>query len=157
MIRKKRQPNHSAFTLVEVAMASGVLALALVGMIQVIISGSEMLDVSRKQTVAMQIIHGQVENIRLRDWNEILALTTPLTVAVDAGDNNATGYKFIFGPNLPTVTKGFTCTRTISAVRTDLKQVTFTVTWTGNTGRSYTRKGSTYVGKNGLYVTYQRS
>ena len=41
--------------------------------------------------------------------------------------------------------------------RTDLKQITFTVSWTGNTGRSYTRSGSTYVGKNGLYVTYQRS
>ncbi len=137
--------------------AAAVMILAIVGMIQVIVSGSEMLDVSRKQTIAMQIIHGQLEQIRLSSWTQIGALGASDTVSVDAGDNNASGKKFIFGTNLPAIAKGFRCTRTIATVRTDLKQVTYTVTWTGNTGRSYSRSGSTYVGKNGLYVTYQRS
>jgi len=79
------------------------------------------------------------------------------TVSVEAGDNTSSGKMFIFGANLPTIAKGFTCTRTISDVRTDLKQVTISVTWTGSTGKTYTRSGSTYVAKDGLYVTYQRS
>jgi hypothetical protein len=137
-------------------MASCVMILAIVGMIQVVTSGSEMIDVARKQTIAMQVIHGQIEQIHLNTWAEVTAMGTPRTVNV-AGDNTASDYMFVFGVNLPTITNGYRCTRTIANVRTDLKQVTFTVTWTGNTGRLYSRSSSTYVGKNGLYVTYQRS
>ncbi len=143
--------------MVEVTVAAGVMALALVGMIQVVVSGSEMLDVARKQTIAMQIIHGQIDQIRLLTWTQVGTLGTTDTRAVDAGDDLTSGKMFVFGPNLPVVAKGFTLTRTIATVRTDLKEVTFTVTWKGNTGRSHTRTGSTYVGKNGLYVSYQRS
>lgn len=138
--------------------ATAVVTLGLVGMIQAVVSCSEMLDLAKKQTVANQIIHGQLNNIRLSNWTEIGLLAASTTVSVDAADqtaNNAAG--FIFGSSLPGVSKNFTCTRTISTVRTDLKQVTYSVTWRGNTGRTYTRTGSTYVGKNGLYVTYQRS
>jgi type II secretory pathway pseudopilin PulG len=158
MPRKPRiSRTLAAFTLVEVMVAAAVMILAIVGMIQVIVSGSEMLDVSRKQTIAMQIIHGQLEQIRLSNWSQVSALGTSDTVLVDAGDNTNSNVMFVFGSNLPSVAKGFRCKRTIVDVRTDLKQVTYTVTWTGNTGRTYSRTGSTYVGKNGLYVTYQRS
>ena len=157
MLHSRSLSPKAGFTLVEVMVAAGVMILAIVGMIQVVISGSEMLDVSRKQTIAMQIIHGQIDQIRLKNWTEIATLGASDTVQVEAGDNTAAGSMFIFGTNLPTIAKGFQCKRTITTVRTDLKQVTFTVTWTGNTGRSYSRTGSTYVGKNGLYVTYQRS
>lgn len=154
-----RKPAHSpGFTLVEVMFAAGVLALAIVGMIQAVVSGSEMLDLSRKQTIAAQIIHGQIDQMRLNNWSEISALAATATVNVDAANqaaNIAAG--FAFGPNLPAVCKDFTCTRTIANVRTDLKRMTFTVSWKGNTGRSYSRTGTTYVGKNGLYVTFQRS
>ena len=153
MRRKPNSGREKAFTLIEVMVAAGVLVLTITGMIQVIVSGTEMLDVSRKQTIAMQIIHGQLDNIRLSDWNAVENLNTPRTVTVASGDQQG----FVFGSNLPAISPGFRCTRTISEVRTDLKQVTFTVTWTGRTGRTYTRTGSTYVGKNGLYVTYQRS
>ncbi len=152
-----RKSQQRGLTLVEVMLAATVLALALVGMIQVVVSGSEMLDVSRKQTIAMQIIHGQIEQVRLLNWTQIGTLGSTDTVSVEAGDNTLSTKMFIFGTNLPAIAKGFTCTRTISDVRTDLKQVTITVTWTGSTGRTYSRSGSTYVAKDGLYVTYQRS
>jgi Tfp pilus assembly protein PilV len=141
---KVRQFRADAFTLVELMIAAGVMLAGIVGMIQVVISGSEMLDVSRKQTVAMQIIHGQIDGIRLNDWSTVNGLPTSST--------NVT-----INSSLQTVSNGFTCRRTISSVKTNLKQVTFTVTWTSNTGRTYSRSGSTYVSKNGLYVTYQRS
>ena len=46
----------AGFTLVEVMMASGVMILCIVGMIQVISSGAAMIDLSRKQTIATQIM-----------------------------------------------------------------------------------------------------
>jgi Tfp pilus assembly protein PilV len=152
---KCKSHNVSGFTLVEVMIAAAVMVLTIVGMIQVVVSGSEMLDVARKQTIAMQIIHGQLDQIRLKDWTEVGALSASRSVSVEAGDDTTNA--FVFGTNLPAIAKGFQCSRTITTVRTDLKQITYTVTWKGNTGRNYSRTGSTYVGRNGLYVTYQRS
>lgn len=124
--------------------AAGVMLAGIMGMIQVVISGSEMLDVSRKQTVAMQIIHGEIDNIRLSDWTTVNALPTAST-------------SITISSSLQAVSNGFACRRTISTVKSNMKQVTYTVTWTSNTGRTYSRSGSTYLSKNGLYVTYQRS
>jgi Tfp pilus assembly protein PilV len=158
MNRTMRVCRARALTLVEVMVAAAVLALAVVGMIQVVVVGSEMLDLSRKQTIAAQIIHGQIDLTRLRDWAEVEALDSDRTVAVDAADQAANiSEGFVFGTELPKIARGFACRRVVSIVRTDMKQITFTVTWTGGTGRTYSRSGSTYVGRNGLYVTYQRS
>ncbi|HVS51720.1 MAG TPA: hypothetical protein VHD62_05140 [Opitutaceae bacterium] len=159
MNTKVPRPSTDAFTLLEVVMAAAVMLAGIVGMIQVVISGSEMLDVARKQTIAMQIIHGQIDNVRLSDWGTVsgLASYNSYQATVDASDQSTNIAKgFVFGSNLPGAAKGFKCTRSVATPKTNLLQVTYTVTWTGNTGRSYTRTGSTYVSKNGLYVTYQR-
>lgn len=136
-------------------MAAAVLALGIVGMIQAVISGTEMMDVARKQTIAMQIIRGQIEHVRVMTWNDVGRFAATKTVSVEQGDDASSD--FIFGTNLPGISKNFQCTRTVATVRPDLKQVTYTVTWRGAGGRTYTRSSSTYVAKNGLYVTYQRS
>ena len=124
-------------------MAAAVMLAGVVGMIQVITSGSEMIDLSRKQTIATQIIHSEIDKLHLSDWTSVSALPAAATVTINS--------------SLQNVSQGFTCTRVISTVKTGMKKVTFTVTWKGNTGRSYARSSATYFGKNGLYVTYQRS
>lgn len=174
MTVKKRHARAGGFTLVEVMVAAVVMLMAIVGMMQVITYGSEMLDLARKQTLAMQIVHGQLDNLRLSDWTTISAYPASRTVNVDASNQTTNiSYGFVFGPvktsnnpgdvdltdnvlTLPELATGFTCTRTVTTVRTDLKQITFSVAWRSNTGRQYTRSGSTYFGRNGLYVTYQR-
>lgn len=171
MLARKQHAKSGGFTLFEVMMAAAVMLMAIVGMIQVITYGSGMLDLARKQSIAMQIIHGQLDNLRLNTWTTVNAYPASRTVNVDNSDQTTNiSYGFVFGPvgagdvvdttdsvlTLPELAKGFTCTRTITTVRTDLKQITFSVTWRSNTGRQYTRSGSTYFGKNGLYVTYQR-
>ena len=138
--------GNRAFTLLEVMVAATVMMFGVVGMIQVVVSGSEMLDVARRQTVATQIIHSQIDQYRAAiptSWSSISNGTTTV-------DLSATSFA--------AVSSGFSCSRTIANVKTDgtLKKVTYTVTWTGNTGQSYTRTGSTYIGKNGLYVAFQR-
>ena len=135
--------HEKAFTLLELMMAAAVLLAGVMGMTQVLISGSEMIDVSRKQTIATQIIHGEIDKLHLSDWTVVSALPASASVTINSSFQG--------------ITSGFNCTRTVASVKTNMKKITFTVTWTGNTGRSYSRSSSTYFGKNGLYVTYQRS
>ena len=135
---------NGAFTLVEVLLAAVVMLVGVVGMIDAIKIGSEMLDLSRRQTVAIQIIHGEIDRVRLSSWTDVQQL--PATSSYDLSNTGFQG-----------ISQGFSCTRVVSDERTDLKKITYTVTWKGNTGRSYSRSSSTYVGKNGLNVAYQRS
>jgi Tfp pilus assembly protein PilV len=141
--RSIRRAN-GAFTLVEVLMAAVIMLVGVVGMIDAIKIGSELLDLSRKQTIAIQIIHSEIDRVRLSTWTDIQQL--PATANYDLSNTGFQG-----------ISQGFSCTRVVSDVRADLKKITYTVTWKGNTGRSYGRSSSTYVGKNGLYVAYQRS
>ena len=143
MSLRDRHVTQKGFTLIEVLLAAVVMLAGIVGMMQAVTSGSEMLDVSRKQTTATQIIHGEIEKVRVQDWSEITVLDpTPTVLPLNS--------------SFQAINSSFKCSRAITDVKTDLKQVTYTVTWVGNTGHSYSRSGSTYVGRNGLYVAYQR-
>ena len=163
-----RRRRRKAFTIVEVMMAAVVMLAGVVGMMQVIVSGSEMIDISRKQTVATQIIHGEIDRIRLSNYSQLSNGSTTILLADSASpDNSSARYTRTAYPEMWQTLTGstFTCTQVISDVRTDLKKIVYTVTWIGNTNRvtgstnsrRYTRSGSTYFGKNGLYVTYQRT
>ena len=59
------------FTIMEVALAATVLALTLMGMIEVVETGSQMLDLSRKQTMAAQILHSEIDQLRLQSWQTV--------------------------------------------------------------------------------------
>ena len=162
----------------EVALAATVLALTLTGMIQVVTSGTEMLDLSRKQTIALQILHGEIDQLRIQSWPTLTGYNT-------MGSSTGTGY-----PSLPTTLTSandpalaaliaaspqiqsiYTLTRSVTSVQPyqdpqtsppytsapQLLQVTFTITWTGATGHTYSRTSTTLVGANGLFLAYQRS
>jgi len=64
------------FTIIEVALAATVLALTLVGMIGVIESGAATLDLSRKQTIAGQILHEEIDNLHMQSWATVTAYPT---------------------------------------------------------------------------------
>jgi hypothetical protein len=76
-----------AFTLAEVMMATVVTLVAVVGLVQAVTIGAEMLDVSRKQTVAMQLIRNEIEGVHLKDWNSVKELAPP-----PIGHTPCTGY-----------------------------------------------------------------
>ena len=61
----------------------------------------------------------------------------------------------------PTVAPRFRLRRDVTPIDTSsgvgMKQVTFTVTWTGYDGRSLSRESTTYYGQNGLYDYYYNS
>jgi hypothetical protein len=112
-----------------------------------------MLDVSRRQLAAEQIIHSEIDQLRLQSWNTIASLPAAATPV--------TSSSIIYLD--PAATSNFTCTYQAQLVQDavgttiPVYQVTFTVSWTGITGFSYQRVGTTYVGKNGLQLSYQRS
>jgi hypothetical protein len=137
----------------EVALAATVLALTLTGMIQVIESGSQMLDVSRKQTIASQILDDELVQLRLQSWATIsgyTSFTQPTTVPISSTFASA-------------AESNFTCTQSATVVKTDANGnaavvfVQYTITWTGISGRTYTRSAFAYIAKNGLSQAYQRS
>lgn len=161
----------------EVALAATVLALTLVGMIGVIESGTQMLDLSRKQTLAAQILHSEIDQLRLQSWPAVAGYSTtgtalgngygPATTLTSANDPSFA----TFIANYPQAATIFTLKRTVTCLKPSqanpnpsayssaplLLQVTFTITWKGVTGRLYSRTSTTYVGYNGLYQEFQRS
>jgi hypothetical protein len=171
----KLKPS-GAFTIMEVAMAATVLALTLVGMIGAIESGTQMLDLSRKQTIAGQILHGEMDEVRQLSWTTVSAYPAgPTTLAMTTGDPNYDPMLVALAQQLgwstPYAGYPFTVTRTVACVQPAqlnlmpspyvntplVLQVTYTVSWTGVTGLSYSRSSTTYVSQNGLPVAYQRS
>jgi hypothetical protein len=163
----------------EVALAATVLALTLVGMIGVVESGEQMLDLSRKQTIAAQILHGEIDQLRLQSWETLSGYngTTPMSGEGYAAGPTTLSWTtdaalIIFAANYPHASTIFTVTRTVACIAPVqvnyntsanytstplLLQVTFTIKWKGVTGRSYSRTTTTLIGSNGLSDVYQRS
>ena len=162
-------------------MASVILVVGFIGMIQGITVGSEMLATARRQTLAAQIINHETEKLRLTSWTSVSALTTASTaITIDTQfDNAITACGLVKGT---TITLARTTTNIQpDGTNTDLKEVTFTVTWnksgtstaaptpTGSwlnqlafyrpssIARTYTRTATAYFGKYGLNLAYQRS
>jgi len=85
----QKPKSAQGFTIMEVALAATVLALTLVGMIGVIESGAATLDLSRKQTIAGQILHQEIDNVHLQSWSTVsaypsgIAGTTTLAILAD--------------------------------------------------------------------------
>jgi hypothetical protein len=152
--------------LFEVALAASALLMTIAGTAQVVMSGAAMLDMARKQTIAAQMIHTLIDQARLKDWDTVYSWTLldPTTVQLNSLSTSNTAAQNSFGyPELLTlknVAQNFWVERTTGLVggRSDMVQITFTVTWVSNpaSGRTFSRRGTTYFGKNGLTLTYQR-
>lgn len=155
-------------------MASVILVVGFIGMISALTVGSEMLATAQRQMIAAQILDHEIDRLRLNSWATIsgLANTSAATYSSDLAALNSA----IAGSGVT-----FTLKREVSDLTTDLREITFTVTWakrgttaaaTTATGswlqrlsfsgsapisRTYTRKSTAYFGKYGLNLNIQRS
>ncbi|MBK8856799.1 MAG: hypothetical protein IPN11_03710 [Opitutaceae bacterium] len=206
-----RRHNSAGFSIIDVMMGATILVVGLMGLIQAVTIGSEMLATARRQTLAAQILDQEIENLRFLPWdtssssNDIVGLAAgPTTVTIDEqfrkAWNSSTAYAIgdvasssntwyyctaahtnkgvtntafwrpatmeEFGVMSDTnIAFGatFALSRQVANVSgaTNLREVTFTLTWTvkpsGITSRTYTRVKSAYFGKYGLNQTLQRS
>lgn len=138
-------------TIVEVAVAMCVLALAIGTSLTVLARGFDSLDSARCISYASQIMQSEMEKMRLTSWGNgttagtgttgVTAYsTTPTTITVDSSFYS-TG----------DVGSRMTVTRTASDVHTGMIKISFTISWTTHDGHAMSRTYFSYYGKNGLY------
>jgi type II secretory pathway pseudopilin PulG len=147
---------HSAFTLVETMVGVGVLGIATLSLIAGFSSGFALLQLTRENLRATQILMQRMETIRLYTWTQLqdpnyFPLTfsenyDPLSGAntlvysgtvIDAAGNVA-------APGAPTADSGLP-----DAYRTNMALVRIQVTWTSG-GVLRSREMQTYVARYGL-------
>lgn len=67
----RHHPKQAAFSIVDVMMGATILVVGLMGLIQAVTIGSEMLATARRQTLAAQILDQEIENLRFETWTTI--------------------------------------------------------------------------------------
>lgn len=168
--------DRTGFTLVEVLMATTILVVGFIGMIQAVTINSEVLDTARKQQIATQIMDAEIERLRATSWSVIAGLPSSGTITINpAGviSGNETSFALSNYTNtnsddntgLSLLAKGFTCSYTRTFLRpagavagtVTFLSITYTVSWTSNTGRAYSRSTPAYFGMNGLHLSFQKS
>jgi hypothetical protein len=143
--------SQAGFTIMEVAMAAAVMALAISTSIVVMSRGFNNLDSARCFSYASQIMQSELEKMRLTKWGNgtaagngtegVTAYSTSLTtLPIDASFTTAGD-----------VGSRMTMTRIAENVHTGMIKVTLRISWKTIDGRSLSRSYVTYYGQNGLY------
>lgn len=144
------------FTIVEVMVATFVMAFAISSAILVMQSGFRALDTARKTTLAAQIMQSEMERMRMLSWSRVQALVSPNPATIDIATifpQNTAAEKKI----LAEMERGFTRQRTATYVAGSGDQmidIGITITWRGVDGVAHKRTSSTRYCKNGLYNYY---
>jgi len=139
----RRRPRW-AFSLVEVSIAVGVLGLTVASSLVAMRVGFAMIETARDGTLASQILQSEMENLRLKLWDEIRDLKTgPFDMEAS----------FLATPSAAR----FVCARIVDVPNTNIRQITLEVTWTSMNGRSHDRRYVTYFSKEGLNDYYYRA
>ena len=137
MIRRTR-----AFTLVELAMAVIILALALTTSLTAMQSAFLQFDTARNLGIAANILQCEMEKERLFSWAQV----------------NDGSYVPVIDPSFarnPALAGRFTLSRTVAVVAGhsgQMLQITLTVRWRGYDGRSLARSYTTHYTQGGLYA-----
>lgn len=147
--------RRRGFTIVEVAVAAGVMILAIASSILVVQSGFRSLDTARKTTLAAQIIQSEVERIRMLSFSSVQSKQGTSTIELeDIFPQNTDLERQV----LAEMKKVFiTRTRSITpltAYSSEVFDITVTVSWKGLDGVTRTRSSSTRYSKGGLYAYY---
>lgn len=127
------------FTVLEVMVAASVMLFGITTAILTLQRGFQALDAARNLTYASQVMQTELERLRLRSWDQLQALQDAGAASVAVETVAGLGGD------------GFTCTRTIRDIRTDMKEITLAATWRGHDGRPQTARLVTRYGRNGLY------
>lgn len=133
------RPPERGFTLLEVMLAAAVLAFGIVTAITTLQRGLQAIDTARNYTYAAQLMQGELEQLRLKNWSQLETLQSagPATVTTDPAASSAR--------------TAFQCVRTITSPKADLKEILLISTWRGYDGRAHTVRLITRYAKNGLY------
>lgn len=148
----RRRPDQRGFTIFEVMIAAIILVLGITTSLTTLTFGMRAIDTARNTTLAAQIMQSEMENIRLLNWAQITAL--PASDTVDISSVISSGSASSLDTTLNNIISRFSCTRTITTPKTDMREITLRVTWNGQDGRSHGNSYVTRYCKDGLYDFY---
>jgi len=168
--------TRAGFTLVEVMMAMAIVVVGIVGMMQAVTIGTELLDTTRRQQVATRLVEAELEQLRNGPWATIAGLPDSASITIGPGGtvsgdttrfalSNYTASSADDNLALGALARGFTCafvaTRQrptgATAANVTFVKIAYTVTWTSSNGRSHSRRIETFLGMNGLHLSYQQT
>lgn len=149
-----RRAPQGGFTIMEVLMATFVMALTISTSVTTLQVGYRSIDTARNMTLAGQILQSMIEDIRLKQWTEINAMAASTTGPISTFDT--TGSFSGFSATATKMLSRFTFNRAVSDMtgQTGIKKIILTATWTGIDGRSTSVKYTTYYAQSGLYDYY---
>lgn len=145
---RRRLSSRRGFTVFEVLLAATMLVLVISTSLSVLQSGMRAVDTARNTTLASQICQSAIEVHRLQNWTQISALPSSATVSVPSVISSGTGTTL--DTTLSAFTSLFTCTRTVTTPKTNMRVITITVSWRGNDGRAHSVSTQARYAKNGL-------
>jgi len=134
--------HHKAqggFTIFEVMMASIIMVLGITTAITTLQSGLRAVDSARNYSYAAQLMQSEMERLRLKNWSQLQTLQNSGETVV-ATDDTASSARTVF-----------TCKRSITDVKTNMKEITLISNWSGFDGRPHTARFITRYSKSGLY------
>lgn len=148
----------SGFTILEVSMASFVMAFGIATSIVAMQSGFKTVDVARGTTLASQILQSEMERLRMKSWADISAMATATDTVAPVPSGSPAGVEVFdgatyFSTNADVAGK-YMITRTVAADSTrpsDVLYVTISVRWSDSMGKWHTRSFRSTYAKNGLY------
>ena len=138
----------AGFGILEVMVSATILILIIATSLTVLQTGMRAVDTARNMTLAGQISQSALEGLRLLNWPQISALETFKIVTVS--DVISSGSSTPLDATLNTVAGRFTCTRTVSNPKANMRLITITVSWRGNDGRAHSITSQARYAKNGL-------
>jgi Tfp pilus assembly protein PilV len=131
-----------AFTLVEVAMAVIVLALALTTSLAAMQRAFLQFDTARNLEIAANILQCEMEKQRLMSWAAVSNASYVPVIDSSFSRNPAIGGRFTLSRTIVTVANH----------SSQMLQITLTVRWRGYDGRQLTRSYTSYYTQGGLYA-----
>ena len=142
--------SEFAFTLVEVIVATVIIAIAGVGIIGSINYGMFITQLARENARATQIMVEKLESIRLYNWDEVTNSGFVPATFVDVYDpQSPTNFQgAIYNGTMTVSNAAFSATSPSYAG--NMRQFTVTLSWTTNGRIPHNRSLSTYVSKDGL-------
>lgn len=158
---RPRRRRHDGFTIVEVAMASFIMAFGIATSIIAMQAGYKHIDLARGTTLASQIIQSEMERLRMMSWTNISNLATatdttePFPAGSPAGVEMFDGATFF--SDLTNIGGRYTITRTVtddSTRPTEVKNIKISVRWQSYDLRWHERSFTAIYAKNGLYDYY---
>ena len=140
---RTHRTQTKGFTLLEVMIAFGVLALIFFSAMTVISRGFRMVEDARYNTLASQVLQSEVETLRLKNWAQLTALPASANYTISS-DFSSAGFTGLSG------------VRKITSIRTDTRKIAISLTWKSSNQMPHTRYYVTYMSKNGLNDYYYR-